>query len=520
MASGERRPRGTRNESTFLHILGRESLAFSSSGSLVPFPMWKRFLWLGILCVLLLTCLVGVLVLAFSHFQSSSVRTTQIRTGALIGFGFLLVAVVAWSVFVYTKLGRSCAPRSRNDRRHGFRTLGASTVPPTPSSRSRHLVPATNSHSAAVSTRLENRTERSLAPAEGSTVDNINRNVSLVSQHQDVRVASGRFVLSHEVVPGSRVPVEVPRTLIDNRRTVRHVIESPPVQVLPSTYGPLSLQQGYIHHGYDMVRNNATILPPSNGLHFLQAPCREISRMQAETLQTHLDHCRLGSQILVGERSLQRPPPYRFQDHTSPPPAYDAIHITRRNTIYSEASNPPPYRSAPSSPVLSRHGDRETSGMSRCLTTSRSPLLHGEEDSIYNEDCRSFLSSSQLSLSQDGDVFVCETVSSLQRSISPLAQAAQSETRILSLQRVQYPGIPSPNESALHGNDNHFLGGARTSVSLDYQESLQQHDDYAPAVQSDAPQASGMTPPVHVTEGIRNGPVIYVYLGRTEHSQG
>ena len=509
MTSGtERRPQGSRNESTLHQILGSESLAFSSRDSVWLFPLWKRLLWLVILCLLIVTCLVGILVLAFSHFRNSNVRTTQIRTGALLGFGFLLAAGVAWSVFVYVKLGRPCAPRTRGDRRRGFRALGSSLLPPTPSSRSRQQRPvglqpvASSRRPAVVQTRRLNGTERNLGPADGSIFHtNNNGNVPIVGRCDGVRVANGRFVLAREVFPsGSRAPAEVPRGLTDNRRNLRHAIQSP-TQLLPSMYCPVSLQQGYINHG--IVRNSATALPPPN-------TTSEISR----SAHAHFDHLQLDSHPLDGgDRSRVPPPPYRPQDHISPPPAYDAIHLTRRSRIYSEASNPPPYHSAPSSPVLSRQGER----MPRAWTMSCSPLLTGrEENSACNEDCSSFAGNFQTNLPHDGDVFACETSSSLQsRSFSPLAQESRIDACVLSMERVHYPGIPPPSGGAANGSDGRFLvGAAHASVSLEYAESLQLADDFSQTAPSAG--SSERLPPGQVIEGISNGPVIYVYLGRTE----
>ena len=514
MASRETRGSACRNgEAAFLRRIGHESLTFPSSESINSLPLWKRFLWMGILCVLIVTCLIGIMVLAFSHFQSTDAQTVQIRTGALIGFGFLLAAVLIWTVFVYTKLGRLCSAR-RNERTGGeFIALAAATVSTSversvgPRERCPPTSAATNNTSTAVSRRVETSVTpigRNLASTMNSTANN--GNVSLVHQHEGVRVNGGGLFVAHEMqrVPISRgFQIERPRTIVDDRRTMRRFIET---SQLPPAYRSLPLPQEYVQQGFSIIRNGNALFQPNN-LQFIPASYGEIARIHSEGFQTRINHCRVSSQFLESRATLS-PPPYRppalFLGRASPPPAYDSI-ISRRTARYSESSNPPSYQSAPPSPVPGRR-------QSHYLTSPCSPLLH-DEDAFGSEDRASFLSSSQLSLTQDGEVFVCEThstilnspVSSFGRDISP-----QTEDSVRHSNSSQLPLTPDDGVVHCHSETNScFLSRSRSSMELDGE--LLHGDGEIFHCEGSTIASSGVG-----REDGSVGPVIYVYLGQAE----
>ncbi|XP_074617768.1 uncharacterized protein LOC141876872 [Acropora palmata] len=81
----------------------------------------KRIFCLCILCWLMVLCLTGIIIIAVVHFQSSDSKIDQITAGALIGFGLLLVVVLGWSAFVYSKFQKGSTPRRDSPRPYGQR---------------------------------------------------------------------------------------------------------------------------------------------------------------------------------------------------------------------------------------------------------------------------------------------------------------------------------------------------------------------------------------------------------------
>lgn len=272
----------------------------------------KRIFCLCILCWLMVLCLTGIIIIAVVHFQSSDSKIDQITAGALIGFGLLLVVVLGWSAFVYSKFQKGSTPRRDSSRPYGQRedilafassellARGASTI----------------------------STNNSMSHSDSSTDGNPPRQPVFIIRepHRDNR--RGRFIAD---------PLHT-----------RRFVTCPPA---PAIHRSTRVLREY-HERFPGVARPQV-------LHFPERP-----RGHTEPPRLTVDTDRSTRHVRAYSNPL--PPPYQPQlawgrplseslPMGFPPPAYDRVIGRRRGRCGSTASlestlYPPDYQSSPPSP--------------------------------------------------------------------------------------------------------------------------------------------------------------------------
>lgn len=263
----------------------------------------RKIFWLSILCWLMVLCLTAIIIIAVVHFQGSNSEIDQISAGALIGFGVLLIFVLAWAIIIYAKFSRLKAKRRTQQyrpSREEFVAFASSDI----YGRGISTISTTNSSSNSRST------ERS---AEG-----------------DMRT----FVYRQ-------------RSHDDERRAIDRTTQAP-ITSIPSSS---RMTSEYHERGPGLVRPQMTHLPERH---------RAETEPQRVFVDTSSRAARRHSAPLPPPYQPPMSPPYRASESLptdiigTPPPAYDRVcgRSRRCESTTSEDSclNPPAYQSRPPSP--------------------------------------------------------------------------------------------------------------------------------------------------------------------------
>ena len=264
----------------------------------------RKIFWLCILCWLMVLCLTAIIIIAVVHFQSSNNEIDQISAGALIGFGVLLIFVLAWSIIIYAKFSRSKARRGTpqyRPSREEFVAFASSEI-------------FGRGVSSTISTTNSSSHSRSI---ERSADGDMRRFVHRQRYHDDERRAIDRATQAPitSVSSSSRITPEYhERGPVLGRQQMTHIPERPRTEAEPPRV--------FVDTSSRAARRHSAPLPPP-----YQPPLS---------------------------------PPYRSSESLptgfmgTPPPAYDRVcgRSRRCESTTSEDSclNPPAYQSRPPSP--------------------------------------------------------------------------------------------------------------------------------------------------------------------------
>ena len=331
----------------------RENLGMNSRERVRQTPLKRRkVFWLGVLLFLTVVCLTGITVIAIIHFKNSGSEINKVGAGSLIGFGFLLVVVLAWSVYVYAKFGGSSA-------RHSSQRIARHEDPELVATSS----PLAMVHSS-LPTDISTANNRLRSSVTGSTPQ---RNVGINSGTTDS--SNVRHDMRRERPSGGEARANIDR---NNRNSLASPLNSASCRIMRQ------------HHQEGRRSRSLQMCAPEWHL-----PDIDLPGMRYDSS---------GSAARFIQHTSLLPPPYHQahipsyilpaiyeQPPSSPPPAYDRVFCRRQRSesITSEGSspNPPSYQSAPPSPspysvTPQREGVRPLSSpMNRPLLLSSSFTL-------------------------------------------------------------------------------------------------------------------------------------------------
>ncbi|KAL9975109.1 hypothetical protein ACROYT_G012226 [Oculina patagonica] len=263
----------------------------------------RKIFWLSILCWLMVLCLTAIIIIAVVHFQGSNNEIDQISAGALIGFGVLLIFVLAWAIIIYAKFSRLKAKR-----------------------RSAQYRPSREEFVAFASSEILGRGI--------STISTTNSSSNSRSTERSAEGEMRRFVYRQ-------------RSNDEERRVIDRTTQAPTTSIPSSS----RMTPQYHERGPDLSRPQMTHLPERH---------RAETEPQRVFVDTSSRAARRHSAPLPPPYQPPISPPYRTSESLptdfmgTPPPAYDRVcgRSRRCESTTSEDSclNPPAYQSRPPSP--------------------------------------------------------------------------------------------------------------------------------------------------------------------------